>query len=244
MLAFSLSLLIVSTFAIPLSSRNPVPYVPSGCQSKGTAAIAFQDLDADTVMLLNSKNLVATFFIEADWAATNPDIVNAVRNQGHSFGLAIESVDGLVNADNVPPNTDFPVNSTNVDKYLTDVVSKWKNALGFPPRVVAFTDVSLYDLRGSYMHNRVYDSLEKYFSSVGYIPILVGFGKDYSSLETAATSNMELSNFFGASYVADYSKSNDSVTEFTKQRSNAINLEDAAVVVETANLLRTNFGFS
>ncbi|ORY43762.1 hypothetical protein BCR33DRAFT_717408 [Rhizoclosmatium globosum] len=202
MLAFSLSLL--------------SPYVPSGCQSKGTAAIAFQDLDADTVMLLNSKNLVATFSLK-------PIGLPQIQILALLWS-AIESVDGLVNADNVPPNTDFPVNSTNVDKYLTDVVSKWKNALVF-------------------LH-AVYDSLEKYFSSVGYIPILVGFGKDYSSLETAATSNMELSNFFGASYVADYSKSNDPVTEFTKQRSNGINLEDAAVVVKTANLLRINFGFS
>ncbi|ORY43728.1 hypothetical protein BCR33DRAFT_247019 [Rhizoclosmatium globosum] len=138
----SIAVLALSAFAAPLSTRDYT--IPTDCQSSGQASIVFQGLDSDTLAQLNSHNLVATFFVSADWIASNTQLAKTVQAQGHNFGLAVDGIDSFV--DKSTPNTDYPVRQDVAGPYFNDALSKWSNAYGSPPTVVVFTGASLAEL--------------------------------------------------------------------------------------------------
>ncbi|KAJ3289755.1 hypothetical protein HDU79_003803 [Rhizoclosmatium sp. JEL0117] len=236
----SIAVLALSAFAAPLSTRDYT--IPTDCQSSGQASIVFQGLDSDTLAQLNSHNLVATFFVSADWIASNTQLAKTVQAQGHSFGLAVDGIDSFV--DKSTPNTDYPVRQDVAGPYFNDALSKWSNAYGSPPTVVVFIGASLAELNGAYMFPKVYGSLEQFVAGLGYTPVLAAFGQDYRTLLTAASSYVELANFFGAGFTVDYTQPNDPKTKLANDRSNAVNLDDGGVVAVTAQRLSVEQGVS
>ncbi|KAJ3354727.1 hypothetical protein HDU83_004642, partial [Entophlyctis luteolus] len=152
-----------------------------------------------------NRGIAATFFVTAGFATANVNLTLAAYSQGHTIGLAIEHAETLtvpVAATAIGPPTDRSVNSTALESLLSSELHRWDTAFGpsaptpISVMLVAFTKTAFIDLFGAFMYPRVYASLENAVDALGFTPILVPFGEDYYSEESAAVEDVFLSNCF------------------------------------------------
>ncbi|KAJ3367895.1 hypothetical protein HDU84_001770, partial [Entophlyctis sp. JEL0112] len=179
--------------------------IPSGCANPKNVAVVFRNLSSDILAGLQNRGIAATFFVTAGFATANVNLTLAAYSQGHTIGLAIEHAETLtvpVAATAIGPPTDRSVNSTALESLLSSELHRWDTAFGpsaptpISVMLVAFTKTAFIDLFGAFMYPRVYASLENAVDALGFTPILVPFGEDYYSEESAAVEDVFLSNCF------------------------------------------------
>ncbi|KAI9310254.1 hypothetical protein BDR26DRAFT_889145, partial [Obelidium mucronatum] len=211
------------------------------------STLVFRSLTNQTLTVLQSNNLSATFFITPSWAKSkkNKDLAANALQQGHNLGLAITSPESLIKKAPPPPKCnagmcDHPVNYPKLNAYLKTATTDWKRELGrliSKPIYIAFPQTKLIDIRGGHMYPNRYNSLEVELLKRGYNPIIVGFGEDTWNHMTAALSTVSLSNFFGPPYIQS---TDNGTAAFMETRKKGM-VEDVGVVVEAVAYLRLNY---
>ncbi|KAJ3005938.1 UNVERIFIED_CONTAM: hypothetical protein HDU68_004346 [Siphonaria sp. JEL0065] len=243
--AAPLLLLSLSVFSAPvpdLAVAQASSVVVGTCQPNNgnRNTLVFRSLTVDTLQTLSDNSLSATFFVTADWVSDNADLAKSALSQGHSLGLDIPDVTNLVSSQPCSgPSCDHPVIQSNLVGYLSNEVQTWNENLDSPPKVVAFTSVSLLNLRGGHMYSSGYGSLEAATGLLGYTVLFVGFGQDTYNHLTAAESSISLSNVFGAPFISTL---NSKTTDFQNSRKGRE--EDVNSAVSAVSFLSANYQVS
>ncbi|KAJ3072888.1 hypothetical protein HDU98_002693 [Podochytrium sp. JEL0797] len=233
------SFLAISALASPVP--YPIPRVPYGCQTPGQASIVFRTLDSNTLNVLKANQLSATFFIRPE--TVDPALATNALAQGHSFGLAIPMVEGLIK-DCLDPTRgpcDHPIYSDRLGAFLRSETSLWSTATpNAALKVVAFTNLTRISLTGGFMYPQEYTTLLSDTFQIGYTPVVAGYGQDTPNESSAAETDFFLSNFFGDAWIAKTPALDANAKFLATREVVGVNLEDVNVVVAAAQFLQSN----
>ncbi|KAJ3143128.1 hypothetical protein HK100_009627 [Physocladia obscura] len=179
--------------------------IPYGCVNTSQAALVFRAsslLDPNLINYLLVNGLSATFFVPAEFALNNQNLVLNAYAAGHNIGIAIQNASELTMSptENSIP-ADRPVNFTALLGFFKNLNDAWNQFYSntntfINLKLVAFISDDFIDVHGAFMYPNQFMSLEGNLSYYGYASILVPFGKDYSSESSAILNNVILSNFF------------------------------------------------
>ncbi|KAJ3072887.1 hypothetical protein HDU98_002692 [Podochytrium sp. JEL0797] len=225
----------------PVSAPYPIPEVPYKCQTPGQASIVFRTLDANTLEVLNANNLSATFFITPE--TVNHTLATTALAQGHTLGLAIPTVTGLVK--DCPDHTttgpcDHPIYADRLGGFLGMQSSLWSTAISDedPLHFVTFTNLTRMSLTGGFMYPQEYTTLLSNVLHFELTPVVAGYGQDTRYHSSASEAGIFLSNFFGDAWVASTQALNANAEFLATRKVEGVNLEDVNVVVAAAQFLQ------
>ncbi|KAJ3072891.1 hypothetical protein HDU98_002696 [Podochytrium sp. JEL0797] len=160
MLAFIPTLALLATSVLAAPAAKSIQALPVTCQTANQASIVFRTLDAHTLKVLKTHDFPATFFLPLDWVSdtSNQNLVSDALTQGHSLGLAITTVTGLVK-DCIEDACDHPVREDRLTRFLTAEAVGWAKAVpNAALKLVAFTnDVNVVVKAAKFLenHNKV-----------------------------------------------------------------------------------------